>query len=196
MLRATVAPSEALYRGVPFDELPALVLCSSWFKPLGGLPWHPGTVFPRSKQEPRAGLTPSSRRSPLGQSTGILRASSQANNRSLVSTTSFHQRDAWVADPMSPQPADDRQRLPGVAGGPGNPPCREIGRPRAPGSWTGILASPVPGRPTARTSRRWSAMWPWVRWERSSRWKPPARHARTSWPSRAALASLGAGAAC
>ena len=38
------------------------------------------------------GLTPPSCRSPLGQSTGILRASSQANNWSLVSTTSLRFR--------------------------------------------------------------------------------------------------------
>src|SRR5208282_3171568 len=55
--------------------------------PLGDLPWHRGDRFPRSAQEPLAGLTPSSCRSPLGQSTGFLRASSQANNWSLVSAT-------------------------------------------------------------------------------------------------------------
>jgi hypothetical protein len=56
--------------------------------PLGGLPWHRGDRFPRSAQEPLAGLTPSPCRSPLGQSAGPLRASSQANNWSLVSATS------------------------------------------------------------------------------------------------------------
>src|SRR6266496_411153 len=56
--------------------------------PLGDLPWHRGDRFPRSAQEPLAGLTPSSCRSPLGQSAGALRASSQANNWSLVSATS------------------------------------------------------------------------------------------------------------
>ena len=55
--------------------------------PLGGLPWHRGTRFPRSAQEPLAGLTPSSCRSPLGQSAGSLRAVSQANNWSLVLAT-------------------------------------------------------------------------------------------------------------
>src|SRR5271166_3750834 len=55
--------------------------------PLGDLPWHRGNRFPRSAQEPLAGLTPSSCRSPLGQSAGTLRASSQANNWSLVSAT-------------------------------------------------------------------------------------------------------------
>src|SRR5208283_3304892 len=56
--------------------------------PLGGLPWHRGARFPRSAQEPLAGLTPSSCRSPLGRSAGCLRASSQANNWSPVSATS------------------------------------------------------------------------------------------------------------
>ena len=55
--------------------------------PLGDLPWHRGNRFPRSAQEPLAGLTPSSCRSPLGQSAGSLRASSQANNWSPVSAT-------------------------------------------------------------------------------------------------------------
>ena len=55
--------------------------------PLGGLPWHRSDRFPRSAQEPLAGLTPSSCRSPLGQSAGFLRASSQTNNWSLVSAT-------------------------------------------------------------------------------------------------------------
>ena len=56
--------------------------------PLGGLPWHRGNRFPRSAQEPLAGLTPSSCRSPLGQSAGSLRAVSQANNWNPVSATS------------------------------------------------------------------------------------------------------------
>ena len=56
--------------------------------PLGGLPWHRSDRFPRSAQEPLAGLTPSSCRSPLGRSAGSLRASSQTNNWSLVSATS------------------------------------------------------------------------------------------------------------
>src|SRR4051812_32362612 len=56
--------------------------------PLGGLPWHRGDRFPRSAQEPLAGLTPSSCRSPLGQSAGFRRALSQANNWSLVLATS------------------------------------------------------------------------------------------------------------
>src|SRR5208337_1336133 len=60
--------------------------------PLGGLPWHRGARFPRSAQEPLAGLTPSSCRSPLGQSAGPLRAPSQANNRSLVLATSLRFR--------------------------------------------------------------------------------------------------------
>ena len=51
--------------------------------PLGGLPWHRSDRFPRSAQKPLAGLTPSSCRSPLGQSAGFLRASSQTNNWSL-----------------------------------------------------------------------------------------------------------------
>ena len=38
--------------------------------PLGDLPWHRGDRFPRSAQEPLTGLTPSSCRSPLGQSAG------------------------------------------------------------------------------------------------------------------------------
>jgi hypothetical protein len=58
-------------------------------RPLGVLPWHRGDRFPRSTQEPFAGLTPSSCRSPLGQSAGFLRASSQANDWSLVSATSL-----------------------------------------------------------------------------------------------------------
>jgi hypothetical protein len=48
--------------------------------------------FPRSTHEPRAGLTPSSCRSPLGQSAGTLRAPSQANNWNLISTTSLRFR--------------------------------------------------------------------------------------------------------
>ncbi len=60
--------------------------------PLGGLPWHRGDRFPRSAQEPLAGLTPSLCRSPLGQSAGIRRASSQANDWSLVLATSLRFR--------------------------------------------------------------------------------------------------------
>src|SRR4051812_3567896 len=60
--------------------------------PLGGLPWHRGDRFPRSAQEPLAGLTPSSCRSPLGQSAGFRRALSQANNWSLVLATSLRFR--------------------------------------------------------------------------------------------------------
>src|SRR4051794_34707310 len=60
--------------------------------PLGGLPWHRGDRFPRSAQEPLAGLTPSSCRSPLGQSAGFRRALSQANNGSLVLATSLRFR--------------------------------------------------------------------------------------------------------
>src|SRR3954452_5942683 len=59
---------------------------------LGGLPWHRGDRFPRSAQEPLAGLTPSSCRSPLGQSAGFRRALSQANNGSLVLATSLRFR--------------------------------------------------------------------------------------------------------
>src|SRR3954469_11148398 len=59
---------------------------------LGGLPWHRGDRFPRSAQEPLAGLTPSSCRSPLGQSAGPRRALSQANNGSLVLATSLRFR--------------------------------------------------------------------------------------------------------
>src|SRR6516164_6683816 len=61
-------------------------------RPLGVLPWHRGDRFPRSTQEPLAGLTPSSCRSPLGQSAGSLRAPSQTNNWSLVSATSLRFR--------------------------------------------------------------------------------------------------------
>src|SRR5262249_37038123 len=61
-------------------------------QPLGVHPYHRGDRFPRSPQEPRAGLTPSSCRSPLGQSAGTLRASSQANNWSLVWVTSLRFR--------------------------------------------------------------------------------------------------------
>src|SRR4051794_16764389 len=60
--------------------------------PLGGLPWHRGDRFPRSAQEPLAGFTPSSCRSPLGQSAGFRRALSQANNGSLVLATSLRFR--------------------------------------------------------------------------------------------------------
>src|SRR5256885_1667460 len=58
-------------------------------RPCASLPWHRGDRFPRSAQEPRAGLTPSSCRSPLGQSAGFRRALSQANNGSLVLATSL-----------------------------------------------------------------------------------------------------------
>src|SRR3954469_3267878 len=60
--------------------------------PLGGLPWHRGDRFPRSAQEPLAGLPPSSCRSPLGQSAGFRRASSQTNDWSLVLATSLRFR--------------------------------------------------------------------------------------------------------
>src|SRR4029079_2869689 len=60
--------------------------------PLGGLPSHRGDRFPRSAPEPLAGLTPSSCRSPLGQSAGSRRALSQANNWSLVLATSLRFR--------------------------------------------------------------------------------------------------------
>jgi len=53
--------------------------------PNGSATWRSpsasGHRFPRSTQEPRAGLSPSSCRSPLGRSAGTL---SQANDRSLV----------------------------------------------------------------------------------------------------------------
>src|SRR3954466_13343062 len=49
-------------------------------------------VLPRSAQGPLAGLTPSSCRSPLGQSAGFRRALSQANNGSLVLATSLRFR--------------------------------------------------------------------------------------------------------
>src|SRR5262249_10210723 len=61
-------------------------------QPLGVLPSHRGDRFPRSAQEPLTGLTPSSCRSPLEQSAGTLRASSQANNWNLVSVTSLRFR--------------------------------------------------------------------------------------------------------
>src|SRR3954467_5256239 len=61
-------------------------------RPLVGLPWHRGNRFPRSAQDPLAGLTPSSCRSPLGQSAGSRRALSQANNWSLVLATSLRFR--------------------------------------------------------------------------------------------------------
>ena len=66
---------------------PALVLGASRVFRLAISLGYRGDRFPRSAQEPLAGLTPSSCRSPLGQSTGFLRASSQANNWSLVSAT-------------------------------------------------------------------------------------------------------------
>src|SRR5499433_2718771 len=49
-------------------------------------------VIGAGRQKGRAGLTPSSCRSPLGQSAGTLRASSQANNWSLVWVTSLRFR--------------------------------------------------------------------------------------------------------
>jgi hypothetical protein len=60
---------------------------STWSSPLASR-----RRFPRSTQEPLAGLTPSSCRSPLGQSAGFLRAPSQANDWSLVSATSIRFR--------------------------------------------------------------------------------------------------------
>src|SRR5208337_929088 len=59
--------------------------------PLGDLLWHRGDRLPRSAQEPLAGLTPSSCRSPLGQSAGSLqtaackRRKKQADNRMVDS---------------------------------------------------------------------------------------------------------------
>ena len=41
-------------------------------------------------------------------------------------------------------------------------------------SSTAISGTRVRTRPTARTSRRWSAMWRWAKWERSSLWRPRA----------------------
>ena len=43
--------------------------------------------------------------------------------------------------------------------------------PRSSIATSGSLA---PGQRTARTSSRWSAMWRWAMWGRSSRWRPPA----------------------
>src|SRR5262249_5669203 len=61
-------------------------------QPLCGLPLHRGRRSPRSAHTPRARPPPSSSRSPLGQSAGTLRASSQANNWSLVWVTSLRFR--------------------------------------------------------------------------------------------------------
>ena len=82
--------ASSLLRARPSLRL-ASVLGSSWVHHLEVSLGIEAQV-PTFRTRACAGLTPSSCRSPLGQSAGILRASSQANNRSLVSMTSLRFR--------------------------------------------------------------------------------------------------------
>ena len=83
----------------------ALVLGSSWVHHLE-VSLSIKAQVPTFHTIARAGLSPSSCRSPLGQSAGTLRASSQANNWSLVLTTSLRFRHVSNCSLAFDLPAD------------------------------------------------------------------------------------------